>query len=525
MQSLDPGLAPVPRARALLSARVGVCSLVLIALLSGCERQPRLSVELVTDLDPQAEFNGIYVERAHGTLTSKPACRAAEGDEFERKRDYRAGVQVGEATRVEAGDTWTVRVTLCRDDEVVVHRSVQHEIERDTELRVVIASGCLHHECGERTPCDYKHCEPSIECHWGRLDACESLECGRRDLTCEEGQECVAGDCLRRASADAGGDAADVELDAGPQPGHREEGGADSLDAEADAYSETGPASDTDGRVLPEADAEGGVPEPFTKTHPARVLYVGDAIAAETQNAVTFWTANGGKVEFLSSIGGRVALCDFLEGEPGALPAGMRLRQVVADFKPHLVIMQFWGDLETECMSGLEAGTEPHNQRLIKNVNAAVSTIEAALGGPTRILWVLQGPDRANPGRIAMLNQIYSNVASAFGGRTSDAGRAVSEAASPVGNNDRLEWVQFSPCNSYEMQLSGLCHINPSFGPLAQMHRNDRADGTWGYHESVLFCLGNTKENFACDEPLSPGIHRYGMSIANDVNSWLGFAE
>jgi hypothetical protein len=529
-----------------------------LGLASGCQHKVALSAELVTDLS--ADIDGIYVDRARGVLTGAAACSGASGNVFDRTLHYREGAVVGAETRVKRGETWTVRVTLCHGSEVLVHRSVQARIERDTQLRIVIADQCFQNGCEAAPPCDYTQCEQNIACHWGNLSRCES-PCGP-GAPCDEGMECVSGECLRLSpqhdsGVDGGGQLdAESETDRSGEPseggapdeqGQQPEGAGmdgspeDTMsgqDAATDADPEAADANelaDADARVQPEA----AIPTPFdtySEASKARVLFVGDALAAEALDTVRYWVLGTGKAEWFDSIAGRVALCDFLENDSSTLPVEKRLAAAVTRSKPQLVIMQFWGDARTPCMDRAnDPSVEAYYDRYIDDGRAAVRTIEQAAlaahvlgtGNPRpRIMWVLQPPDRDNRSRGGLLNLSFAALATEFGDAVCDAGYAVSKAADPADASiaDRNTWVQYLPCNDYERGLD-LC-TDAGATSLAKLHRDDRSDGSWDYLQSTLFCLGSTGADFACDQAAtSPGIARYGMSIAHDANLWLGLTE
>jgi hypothetical protein len=246
------------------------------------------------------------------------------------------------------------------------------------------------------------------------------------------------------------------------------------------------------------------------------VLYAGDSIAAETRDMVAFWTQASGKAQLFDSIFPGLAICDFLEDKPAGMPAAQKLRAKVRAVRPHLVILQFWGNALTPCMSGFTAGTEAYYNQYFWDALNAVNQITAGAadaGIPRpKILWVLQGPDSGNRDRVRRLNETYAFAASNSGDRTSDAGFDVSMAAYPFDNavKDRLAWTQFLPCTQFERD-AGWC-TSPAFGGVAQLHKDQ---------DPVHFCLGTVTNIFTCDRT-SPGISRYGMHIAHDATVWLG---
>ena len=255
----------------------------------------------------------------------------------------------------------------------------------------------------------------------------------------------------------------------------------------------------------------------------AQVLYVGDSLAANTLNSVRFWIQSTGAADVVSdgAIFPGMALCDFLEGEPTS-PDGravQTLRTLVQSALPDLVILQFWGNRGTPCMTA--AGAGEYFAKYQRDAEAAVVEIETAaresgLSRP-RILWVLQGPDAGDRSRPERLNDIYAAAAARHGDRVSDAGWTISMAAYPYVNQprDRYQWTKFLPCTEWERSTHDtlqLCTQPEAFGGVAQLHRDD---------DAVHFCLGETFLFFDCDTP-SPAIDRYGMRISADATAWLG---
>src|SRR3954463_1019244 len=101
--------------------------------------------------------------------------------------------------------------------------------------------------------------------------------------------------------------------------------------------------------------ARSATAQAFSPEDQARVLYAGDSLAANTLNSVRFWVQATGKAEVASdgAIFPGMALCDFLEGQPTS-PDGRAvdtLRTLVQAQRPDLVILQFWGNRGTPCMT------------------------------------------------------------------------------------------------------------------------------------------------------------------------------
>lgn len=265
-------------------------------------------------------------------------------------------------------------------------------------------------------------------------------------------------------------------------------------------------------------DALAGEDPQFTAANRARILFVGDSLAAETLELVKQLTEGTQKAQLSHSIFPGLAICDFLEGKPAGMPAAEKLRAKVRAVRPHLVILQFWGNAFTDCIKDTAFASEPYYERYFWDALNAVNQIEAgaadARAPKPRVLWALQGPDAGSPARPRRLNEGYESVARSRGGRTSDAGRGLSMAAYPYADGtaqDRYGWTQFLPCTDFE-RGNGLCTRPEAYGGVTQLHK----DG-----DQVHFCLGATDNFFGCDRP-SPGLVRYGMQLAADAVGWLG---
>lgn len=261
-----------------------------------------------------------------------------------------------------------------------------------------------------------------------------------------------------------------------------------------------------------------GNAQAFDADNPARILYIGDSLAANTAAEVVAWTQGRSPsvVTTYSAFPG-MAICDFLEGGPAEMDAPDRLAARIAKTRPDLVILQFWGNAFTKCMAGLEFNSPQYFFRYFADADAAVRAIEinaAELGMPRpRLLWVLQGPDPNVPERTALLNDIYTWIAAVRGDRTTDAGRTLSQAAASQTPDEAARdlWAQYLPCTDAERGTAYCTHPEKD-GGVTQLHRDD---------DSIHFCLGNHEYYFKCDVP-SPAIRRYGMHIAHDAMRWLG---
>lgn len=257
----------------------------------------------------------------------------------------------------------------------------------------------------------------------------------------------------------------------------------------------------------------------FSTTNKARVLYVGDSIAVETQNVVAWWIQATGKANVTVNAKGGMALCDYLRQNTNSfVPAADKLYERVRTLKPHLVVLQFWGNSWgfTPCTNGAARGTEAfYNLYFWNTLDADQQIAQAASAAgiaKPKVLWVRQGPDKANRAVPQRLNSGYDFAASSYGGRTADAGYEVSMAAYPYDNQvkDRYAWTQFLPCTAFERQV-GYCTHPQAYGGVAQLHKDS---------DPLHFCL-DAAPSGACAS-ISPGVTRYGMRIAHDANAWLG---
>jgi len=259
----------------------------------------------------------------------------------------------------------------------------------------------------------------------------------------------------------------------------------------------------------------------FSAQRPARVLYVGDSLAANTAEEVVAGTqARSTSVVTTYSAFPGMAICDFLDVESAQMPIADRLHARIKKARPDLVILQFWGNSFTDCMADAPTDSEAYFLRYFADAETAVAEIELAAAAAgiarPRILWVLQGPDPDSPERTALLNAIYSLISAVHGDRTSDAGWTLSYAAHSSFNDDdvaaaRKRWVQYLPCTDDERGTPFCTHPDKE-GGAAQLHRDD---------DPIHFCLGEHVFYFGCDAP-SPAIRRYGTRIARDANAWLG---
>ena len=255
----------------------------------------------------------------------------------------------------------------------------------------------------------------------------------------------------------------------------------------------------------------------------ANVLYIGDSIAAETRDAVTFFVQGTGKGRVVPAAHPGTAICDFLDGtiDRSMVPAEHKLPALVKAVKPRVVALQFWGNSSgnTPCTGGARPGGDDYYRRYRADAEQAVQQIaqaarETGIARP-RLIWVLQGPDRASPDRVRRLNgEVLSGVANAHGDLVSDAGWHVSMAAYPYETiaDGRYKWAQHLPCTDLEKQ-HGYCTAPQAYGGVTQLHKDS---------DDLHFCLGTmTGTPQACDK-LSPGLIRYGRAIADTITRSLG---
>ncbi|GAB3648708.1 hypothetical protein GCM10028832_36470 [Streptomyces sparsus] len=260
-------------------------------------------------------------------------------------------------------------------------------------------------------------------------------------------------------------------------------------------------ASPSAGGVEPAAPADAGVR--------GRVLYLGDSLGMETQKELGRRITERGHAYRSAPYSG-TTLCDYLEGrkDNSLVPAEDKAAALVRDFRPSVVVLQFWGNSwgYTPCMRQTQSDTPAYYARYAADARALTKEITAAAGTagldrPT-IVWVLQGPDAMNPDRVRKVNEFYTAHAAATSDLLSDAGARVS----PAGG--RYTFAERLPCTAAERSRAGFCE-----GGTARMHRAD---------DPLHFCLAPTTSTpKPCPVP-SPGIARYTRAIAATVNAHLG---
>lgn len=263
-----------------------------------------------------------------------------------------------------------------------------------------------------------------------------------------------------------------------------------------------------------DAILEGGPDAPPTTRR--RIAYAGDQIAHETAAVLRYELTLDGATDFASATKPRLALCDFFpettdteRTKDTPIPT---LDAFVRAEKPHVVVLQFWGnsDRHTPCMKDaagkiLEPGTLAYYARYRADAVRATQLIRdaaAGAGGPVpTIFWVLQGPDPELTDRPLRLDDnIRAVAAAAADSYTIDAGHTVSKAADPVNPGGRYEWATWLPCTDFEID-SGHCATGS-----AQIHKDDK---------TPELCLGKIVAG-ECDK-WSPGVFRYARAIAAAV--------
>ncbi|MFF3763674.1 SGNH/GDSL hydrolase family protein [Streptomyces sp. NPDC001922] len=264
-------------------------------------------------------------------------------------------------------------------------------------------------------------------------------------------------------------------------------------------------------------------PTPSGTAGPPRVLYLGDSIATESQDALGEWIRAGGPADYTSLPYSGMTVCDYLEGRPESsfVPDRHKAAALVRSLRPTVVVLQFWGNAWafTPCMHGVEAGSPDYYTRYRADVAALTDQITAAArdAGAARpvVVWVLQGPDAFRPERVRRINSLYAAQADGSGDVVSDAGREVSMAAYPYDNlpHDRYAWTQYLPCDRYEREHPAFCTDPGSYGGVTRLHRDD---------DALHYCLAPvTADSRACPVP-SPGVLRYSRAIARTVDGLRG---
>jgi hypothetical protein len=291
------------------------------------------------------------------------------------------------------------------------------------------------------------------------------------------------------------------------------------LTAPSPAASRPGPPSSTVPPAIPTWVLPTGgqlrTPPPAPTGAPA-VLYVGDQIATETRTLVTFFAHRSGRARVVAADRPDTALCDRFHGRSGSVPADERLLALVGRVRPRVVVLQFWGvsSQHTPCTGAARPGGDDYHRRYEADARYAAQRVTEAArkaGIPRpRLVWVLQGPDRAAPDRIRRLNETYRAVAHRHGDLVADAGWAISRAAYPyeaARPADRYRWTQHLPCTPSERRY-GYCTAPEAFGGVTRLHE----DG-----EDARLCLGPAPPRARPCPTASPGAARYSQLIVQTV--------
>lgn len=300
-------------------------------------------------------------------------------------------------------------------------------------------------------------------------------------------------------------------------------------------------ASALSGATLPGSAAA------FSAEDKARVLYVGDSISFETRDMVQFFVTWGGKAEFAYIGFGGAAICDVIGNHNEFLDATNKLAYQVSHFRPHIIVLSFWGNVKwlSQCapdgQNGAGRGTIAFYDQYRADAHAAAAEIMSAAaatpGAPTpKIRWVLQGPDKNNKEVSRTLNGIYTQLASETPSSSAliDAGYEVSMAAYPYAQipDGRYTWTQHLPCTTIE-RGTAYCTNPEAFGGVTRLHKDFINPYTGGQAvDDVHFCLDAQldpatganvpdPDPWHCNTP-SPGVLRFGMRVAGEINQALG---
>ncbi|GGT28526.1 SGNH/GDSL hydrolase family protein [Streptomyces chromofuscus] len=242
------------------------------------------------------------------------------------------------------------------------------------------------------------------------------------------------------------------------------------------------------------------------------VLYLGDSLAMENQEVLGRELRRDLQATYTSAPYSGTTPCDYLEGtgERSLVPDADKAAALVRSLRPDFVVLQFWGNAwgYTPCMDGItyDAARGRYLERYAADVRRLAEQIDAAARDrPTRIVWVLQGPDPITPDRVRRVNAVYEERSAAAGDLVADAGRAVSAAGS------RYTWTQYLPCTAYERAHPGYC-TRPGSDRTA-LHRDD---------DYLHFCLAPTTSTPKPCPVRSPGILRIAREITRVVGEAAG---
>ncbi|MBW1596896.1 SGNH/GDSL hydrolase family protein [Streptomyces sp. JJ38] len=252
-----------------------------------------------------------------------------------------------------------------------------------------------------------------------------------------------------------------------------------------------------------------GTPEEERQREPARVLFVGDSLAMETQDELGRRIEELGRTTYHSAPYSGTTLCDYLEARDvdSLVPDRHKAAELVRSFQPTVVVLQFWGNSwgYTPCMDGVGSGTPQYYARYASDAEKLTEEIGAAADAAgiarPQLVWVLQGPDAMAPERVRHINDVYEQLAPRTGALLSDAGATVSRPEA------RYTWTRTLPCTEEERATPDYCEDGRT--PL---HRED---------DPLHFCLApTTPDSRPCPRP-SPGVDRYTAAIAATVAEHL----
>lgn len=269
-------------------------------------------------------------------------------------------------------------------------------------------------------------------------------------------------------------------------------------------------------------------------TQPIRVLAIGDSILHEARHPMLLALGSNAQTRVYSMPGS--ALCSFFDE---SLSDSVRtttannvafngLRKVVADFKPHAIVMQFWGNDNSfgtnPCMQGYSRSqggayftkyrTDTTRAMELVQLGARDGTITV----PT-VFWVQQPPEAAAQAGAINYNPFWidwnvslgvTNTTRCFAEFPVEPASSVSAAAM---GGDRYGYVLFLPCLFFESTANGSCGVQAFDNQSNRVRDHARAYGSeYGIH----FCPPGSRLDGTC-EVHSSGALRYGFGIANAV--------
>ncbi len=114
-----------------------------------------------------------------------------------------------------------------------------------------------------------------------------------------------------------------------------------------------------------------------------KVLYVGDSLAMETRDMVALLVNVTGKAKVVSVAHSDPAICDYLadRSEPSlSVPMEHKLPTLVAEVKPRVIVLQFWGNsgVRTPCTGGAQAPIDDYYRRYRADAQQVVQQVDQA---------------------------------------------------------------------------------------------------------------------------------------------------